>query len=248
MPFRAETARHYTEAVHMKYLLDLSRKVPGSKHASSVRIEPRYLFNQSMKSRNAIVPGLLAVVMIIVPAMLTAIGVVREKELGSITNLYASPITRLEFLLGKQLPYVGINLINFLIMGIMVLGLFGIPFKGSLPAFAVGAILYVLASTGVGLLVSTFTKTQVAALVAAFVVTMVPAFQFSGLFNPVSSMTGAAQYIATFYPAAYFLNISVGTFTKGIGFKELLPNYIVLTAMILVLETTIVLLLSKQEK
>ena len=248
MPFRAETARHYTEAVHMKYLLNLSRKVPGSKSASSIRIEPRYLYNQSMKSSNAIVPGLLAIVMIIVPAMLTAVGVVREKEMGSITNLYASPITRVEFLLGKQLPYVGINLFNFLIMGVMVLGLFGIPFKGSFPAFALGAVLYIVASTGVGLLVSTFTKTQVAALVATFVVTMVPAFQFSGLFNPISSMTGAAQQIATFYPAAYFLNISVGTFTKAIGFKELLPNYVALAAMIIVLELTTVLLLSKQDK
>jgi ribosome-dependent ATPase len=248
MPFRAEAARHYIEAVHLGYLMDFSRKFPKGSREFGVRIEPRYLYNQAMKSRNAIVPGLLAVVMIIVPAMLTAVGVVREKELGSITNLYASPVTKLEFLLGKQIPYVVMNLFNFLIMAIMVLEVFGISFKGSSLALIAGAFLYIMASTGLGLLVSTFTQTQMAALVAAFVVTMIPAFQFSGLFSPVSSLVGSAKWMATLYPAAYFLNIGVGTFTKAIGFRELLPNYLVLSIMILALETGIVLLLRKQEK
>jgi ribosome-dependent ATPase len=248
MPFRAEAARHYIEAVHLGYLMDFSRKFPKGPRDFGVRIEPRYLYNQAMKSCNAIVPGLLAVVMIIVPAMLTAVGVVREKELGSITNLYASPVTKLEFLLGKQIPYVVMNLFNFLIMAIMVLEVFGISFKGSSLALIAGAFLYIMASTGLGLLVSTFTQTQMAALVAAFVVTMIPAFQFSGLFSPVSSLVGSAKWMATLYPAAYFLNIGVGTFTKAIGFRELLPNYLVLSIMILVLETGIVLLLRKQEK
>jgi ribosome-dependent ATPase len=173
---------------------------------------------------------------------------VREKELGSIINLYASPTTRLEFLLGKQLPYVVMNLFNLLIMVIMVQELFGIPFKGSYPALAIGAVLYILASTGLGLLVSTFTQTQMAALVGSFVVTMIPAFQFSGLITPVSSLTGAAQWMAIFYPAAYFLRIAVGTFTKAIGFAELLPDYLTLLVTVVVMETAIILLLQKQEK
>jgi ribosome-dependent ATPase len=140
------------------------------------------------------------------------------------------------------------NLFNFVIMAIMVLEVFGISFKGSSLALIAGAFLYIMASTGLGLLVSTFTQTQMAALVAAFVVTMIPAFQFSGLFSPVSSLVGSAKWMATLYPAAYFLNIGVGTFTKAIGFRELLPNYLVLSIMILVLETGIVLLLRKQEK
>jgi len=248
MPFRAEAARHYAEAVHQYYIGGLSRKEPANPGQPGLSIEPRYLYNQTMKSRNAIVPGLLAVVLIIVPAMLTAVGVVREKELGTIVNLYSSPMTRLEFLLGKQFPYVVMNFFSFLFMLIMVLGLFGIPFKGSYPALAVGAVLYITASTGLGLLVSTFTRTQMAGLVAAFVVTMIPAFQFSGLLTPVSALIGSAKWMAIFYPAAYFLRITVGTFTKAVGFAELWPDYLVISAMIVFLETAIILMLNKQER
>jgi ribosome-dependent ATPase len=248
MPFRAETAKNFAEAVHLAYLADQSSETSVAITPVAARIESRYWYNPNVRSRFAIVPGLLAVVLMLVPTLLTAVAVVREKELGSITNLYTSPVTRLEFLWGKQLPYIVVNAINFLMLTAIILFLFRIPFRGSFPALIVGAFLYIVASTGIGLLISTFTRTQIAALVAAFVLTMIPSFQFSGLLTPVSSLTGGAAFMARYFPARYFLSISVGTFTKAIGFSELATNYLVLIAMCMSLTAMTVWLLKKQEK
>jgi ribosome-dependent ATPase len=248
MPFRAETAKNYAEAVHLAYLAEQPEAAALPVTGGAVQIESRYWYNPNVRSRLAIVPGVLAAVLLLVPTLLTAVAVVREKELGSITNLYTSPVTRLEFLWGKQLPYVVVNAVNFFALIAIILGVFQIPFRGSFPALVVGALLYLVASTGLGLLVSTFTRTQIAALVAAFVLTMVPAFQFSGLLTPVSSLTGGAAFMARTFPAHYFLDISVGTFTKAIGFQELAAHYLVLAAMCVALTATTVALLNKQEK
>jgi ribosome-dependent ATPase len=184
----------------------------------------------------------------LVPAMLTAIGVVREKELGSITNFYSSPMTRLEFLWGKQIPYIVITTITFIILLGVIKFLFNIPFKGSFPALITGAMLYIIISTSIGLLISTFTKTQIASLVAAFVITMVPCFDFSGLTTPASTLTGGAKFMSLVFPARYFLNISVGTFTKGIGFPELMWNFVFLIMIYMTIQIMTVFLLKKQEK
>jgi ribosome-dependent ATPase len=124
-----------------------------------------------------------------------AVGVVGEKELGSITNFYATPVTRLEFLFGKQLPYVGIGILNFLIMFAMALFVFRVPLKGDFLPLATGAVLYVWATTGLGLLMSSFTKTQLAAIFGTAIATMTPATQFSGMMTPVASLTGGARII-----------------------------------------------------
>ena len=248
MPFRAETAKNYAEAVHLAYLAEQPETAALPVAGGAVQIESRYWYNPNVRSRLAIVPGVLAAVLLLVPTLLTAVAVVREKELGSITNLYTSPVTRLEFLWGKQLPYIVVNAVNFLALIAIVLFVFQIHFRGSFLALVVGTLLYLVASTGLGLLVSTFTRTQIAALVAAFVLTMVPAFQFSGLLTPVSSLTGGAAFMARTFPAHYFLDISVGTFTKAIGFPELATHYLVLAAMCVALTATTVALLTKQER
>ncbi len=249
MPFRAETSKLYAESAHLLYLADLQRGAPGGTDlASPVTVQPRYWYNQMVRSRYSIVPGMLAVIMVLVPSMLTAIGVVREKELGSITNFYSSPMTRLEFLWGKQAPYIAISILSFFILVGAVVFLFEVPFKGSVPAFLVGALLYIITSTGIGLFISTFTQTQIAALVASFVITLVPSFDFSGLISPVTSLEGGASIMSVIFPARYFLNISVGTFTKGLGFLELLPNYFALILSYIVIQTLTVLLLKKQGK
>ena len=248
MPFRAETIKNYTDAVHLSYLTDLSELSPMPVEYSSAHIQPRYWYNPLVRSRFSIVPGLLAVVLMLVPPMLTAIGVVREKELGSITNFYSSPMTRLEFLWGKQIPYVVVTAITFLLLVVVVLFLFDIPFKGSYPALITGALLYIITSTGIGLLISTFTRTQIASLVAAFVITLVPSFEFSGLMTPVSALIGGAKIMSWIFPARYFLSISVGTFTKGIGFPELIWNYVFLFIIYTTIQTLTVFLLKKQDK
>jgi ribosome-dependent ATPase len=248
VPFRAEIAKNFTEAAHLGYLADILKDSPLSPANLPVQVETRYWYNQLVQSRYSIVPGLLATVLMLVPAMLTAVGVVREKELGSIANLYASPITRSEFLWGKQAPYIVLSLISFIILVAVMLFLFKVPFKGSLSALLLGVVLYIVTSTGLGLLISTVTKTQIAALVAAFVVTMIPSVAFSGLLTPVSAMTGGAKIMSVYFPARYFLNISVGTFTKSVGFSSLMQNYVILVIMYFVIYAMSVMLLKKQDK
>ena len=248
MPFRGETMKGYVQGVHLDYLSQLALSTSGVKpQLLPAGIETRYRYNQDFKSVNAMVPAVISLLLVFVPAILMAVAVVREKELGSIANLYATPVTRLEFLLGKQLPYIAISMFNFLVLVAMSMLIFRVPLKGSFPALACGALLYVTVTTALGLLVSVFTRTQIAALIAAFVLTLVPATQFSGLITPVSSLSGAAAVIGKNFPAGYFMSISVGTFTKALGFHELTAQFTALACFIPVLLVLSLVLLRKQE-
>jgi ribosome-dependent ATPase len=249
MPFRAETIHGYVEGLHLAYLTDLARRTYDAEpELLPADIESRYRYNQDFKSIFAMVPSVIALLLIFIPAVLMALGVVREKELGSITNLYVTPVTRLEFLLGKQLPYIGLAMINFLLMVGLAIFLFGVSVKGSFLALSSGALLYVAAATGVGLLISSFTRTQIAALFGTAILTMVPATMFSGMMQPVSSLEGGAALIGQGFPTSYFLTISVGTFTKALGFPDLWLQFLALAAFLPVLTTLSVLLLKKQER
>ena len=252
IPFRAETARGYLLGIHAGFLADPRPAqlgpAPAETQTPLAGLEVRFRYNQDFRSVNAIVPGVLALLLLVIPATLTALGVVREKELGSITNLYASPATRLKFLLGKQMPYAGLGLVNAAVMALLTVWLFGVPLKGSLPAFALGALLYVIAASAFGLLVSTVTSTQIAALFGTFILTMLPSINFSGLIAPVSSMSGGAAVMGHSFPASYFLAIAVGTFTKALGFAALAPKYLQLTGFTLVYVLLAWRLLPKQER
>jgi len=173
---------------------------------------------------------------------------VREKELGSITNLYVTPVTRIEFLIGKQLPYIAVSLVSFAVLVAMAVLLFSVPLKGSLAALTLGALLYVTATTGIGTLISAFTRTQIAALFGTAILTTVPAVQFSGMLAPVSSLSGTGAIIGRGFPMTYFLNISVGAFTKGLGFQELAGNLAALALFIPVLTALSLAFLRKQER
>lgn len=246
--FRAETSRGYVSGVHLSYLADLSRRTLGTwPTLLPIDIEMRFRYNQDMESVFAIVPGIIALLLALIPTVLTAVGVVREKEMGSITNLYVTPVTRLEFLLGKQLPYVFVSLIDFVALVMLTIFAFGVPLKGSFPALAAGALLFVTATSGFGLLISCFTKSQIAALFAALILTMLPSMMFSGIIRPVSSLTGGAAVMGKLFPSAYFHKISVGTFTKALGFPDLVVNYAALGAFIAAFLALSLLLLRKQE-
>ena len=208
----------------------------------------RYRYNQDFESFNAMVPGTIAILLVLVPAMLTALGVVREKELGSITNLYVTPMTRLEFLLGKQLPYVGISMIGFFGLMVLSVSLFGVQFKGSLAAMTLGALLYVYATSGLGLLMSTFTRSQVAALFGTAIATMTPALAFCGLTSSVSALEGGAAVFSRIYPTTHFLVISQGTFSKALGFGDLADRFAALAGFVLAITVICALLLRKQDK
>ena len=250
MPFRAETIRGYMQGVHQQYLLGLATDRSGSAAPAPAPADvvPRFLYNQAFDSIYAIVPGMMAMLLMVIPAILMALAVVREKELGSITNLYVTPVTRLEFLLGKQVPYITIAMVNFAILFGMALFVFKVPLKGSFPTLAGGALLYVTVTTGYGMLISSFTGTQIAALFGTAILTVMPATQFSGMLSPVSSLSGVPAVIGQSFPMTYFLRISVGTFTKALGLAELAPNLLALAIFIPVLTILSLLLLRKQER
>jgi ribosome-dependent ATPase len=194
------------------------------------------------------VPTSLSLMLAMFPAMLMAVAVVREKELGSITNLYVTPVRRLEFLLGKQLPYVGLAMINFATMFLMALFIFQVPLKGSLLVLVGGTLLYVTTTTAYGLLISSFASTQIAAMFGTVVMTVLPATQFSGMLVPVSALSGMAKLMGDAFPMSYFVPISVGTFTKGLGFADLWPDLMALAIFTPALTTLSLLLLHKQER
>ena len=247
VPFRAETARSYVENTLAGYETQLRRDQGLPAAAQPISLNIRALYNQSFDSVYAMVPGDVMLLLMLIPSMLTALAVVREKELGSIANFYAAPATKAEFLLGKQLPYVGVSLIQFVTLVALAVFLFHVPVKGSLPTLALGGLLYVLASTGFGLLISVFAATQTAAIFAAAIITILPASQFSGMFVPVSSLTGQAALASKIFPSTYFNAISVGTFTKALGMGTLWPNIVALAIIAFTYFAISVMLLPKQE-
>jgi ribosome-dependent ATPase len=222
MPYRAETIRGYIQGTHSLYVAELqATNAVRAANAPSAKIETRFLYNQDFESIYAMVPSSISLLLALIPAILMALAVVREKELGSIINLYVTPVTRVEFLLGKQLPYVAVAMISFLLMFFMSQFIFHVPLKGSFLTLFLGVLLYVTGTTSYGMVISAFTNTQIAALFGTAILTVLPATQFSGMMTPVSSLSGAAAVMGHSFPMSYFVPISVGTFTKGLGFSDL---------------------------
>ncbi len=241
MPTRAETVQGYVQALHAQWL----GAAGGA--ASPVNVEIRYRYNPDVKSLVAMVPAVIPMLLMMIPAMLTALSVVREKELGSIINFYVTPTTRLEFLLGKQLPYIALALLNFLLQALLAVTLFDVPFKGSFPALLTGALLYVVCATALGLLMSSFVRSQVAAIFGTAVVTLIPAIQYSGMIDPVSSLKGAGAVIGAVYPTTHFLTIVRGTFSKALDFGDLHAAFLALLIAVPVIIGLCAMLLRKQE-
>ena len=211
-------------------------------------IEVRFRYNQDFDSVYAMVPAQIALQLALIPAILMALAIVREKELGSIVNLYVTPVTRLEFLLGKQIPYIVVAMINFVVLLLMALFIFGVPLKGSLTLLALAALVYVTTTTAYGRVISTFTSTQIAALFGTAILTVLPATMFAGMLVPTSSITGMGAVLGRLFPMTYFLPISVGTFTKGLGFADLSGQLLILAAFVPALTLLSLVLLRRQEK
>jgi ribosome-dependent ATPase len=248
MPFRAQTIRGYLQAMHQLYLVDPAVKTTKATPPSPADIAIRFKYNQDFDSVYAMVPSTMSLLLALFPAILMALAIVREKELGSITNLYVTPVKRIEFLLGKQLPYIAVAMVNFALMFLMALFVFEVPLKGSFLVLLLGALIYVSATTAYGMLISAFTRTQIAALFGTAILTVLPATQFSGMMTPVASLTGTAQLMGRGFPMSYFVPISVGTFTKGLGFQDLAPDLVALVIFVPILTTLSLLLLRKQER
>ncbi|EOZ3811942.1 ribosome-associated ATPase/putative transporter RbbA [Citrobacter youngae] len=248
MPSRAETVRGYVQAMHQTWLQDVMARQPNASGQNGLMtIETRYRYNPDVKSLPAIVPAVIPLLLMMIPSMLSALSVVREKELGSIINLYVTPTTRSEFLLGKQLPYIVLGMLNFLLLCALSVFVFGVPHKGSFMTLTLAALLYVTIATGLGLLISTFMKSQIAAIFGTAIITLIPATQFSGMIDPVASLEGPGRWIGEIYPTSHFLTIARGTFSKALDLTDLWQLFMPLAIAIPVVIGLSVLLLKKQE-
>ncbi|WP_321394720.1 ribosome-associated ATPase/putative transporter RbbA [Emcibacter sp.] len=249
MPDQAETIKGYVQGLHRAYLDDYSRRTTGEPlQQLPVDIVIRYSYNPSFESIYAMVPAIPTILLFMIPAILMAVSVVREKELGSINNFYVTPVTRLEFLLGKQLPYIIIFYINALFLLMMALFMFQVPIKGSLAAYLVGSLLYVTVTTGFGLMISAFVRSQIAAIFATAILAIMPTIQFSGLTQPVSTLEGRAELMGNLWPAGKFLHLGVGAFTKALSLEALVPDLVRLSLYIPVFLFLAVIAMKKQEK
>ena len=249
MPFNATNIRGYIGSLITAYTKDriaesglpVSLKAPAG-------IEPRFMYNQDFDSINAIAPGVMMLVLMMIPAMMSAVGVVREREIGSIANFYASPAAVAQYLIGKQLPYIAVGMVNFAAMMLMIIYLFGVPLKGSFTGLAVGTLLMVSASTALGLLISCFVRSQLAAIFATAIITMIPAQTYSGFIYPLSTMEGGALVIGKTFPSSWYYTVSVGSFTKGLHTADLLHEYAAIAAFAATSLILACVLLKKQEK
>ncbi|WP_046482856.1 ribosome-associated ATPase/putative transporter RbbA [Pseudomonas veronii] len=248
MPQRAETVQGYVQGMHQHWLLVQASERSGASAAGNASVETRFRYNPDVKSLPAMVPAVIPLLLLMLPAMLTALAVVREKETGSITNLYVTPVTRIEFLLGKQLPYVGLAMVNFLLMSLLAVTVFGVPVTGSFFTLSLAALIFSFAATGMGLLASAVTRSQIAAMFFAMIGTIIPATQFAGLIDPVSSLEGSSKFIGEIYPATHMISISRGVFSKALGLADLAgPLWSMLLSVPVILGAA-VLLLKKQER
>ena len=249
MPFNATNIRGYIGSLITAYTKDriaesglpVSLKAPAG-------IEPRFMYNQDFDSINAIAPGVMMLVLMMIPAMMSAVGVVREREIGSIANFYASPAAVAQYLIGKQLPYIAVGMVNFAAMMLMIIYLFGVPLKGSFAGLAIGTLLMVSATTALGLLISCFVRSQLAAIFATAIITMIPAQTYSGFIYPLSTMEGGALVIGKTFPSSWYYTVSVGSFTKGLHTADLLHEYAAIAAFAATSLILACVLLKKQEK
>ena len=206
------------------------------------------MYNPTFESIYSIVPSVPALLLVLIPAILMTVSIVREKELGSMINFYVTPTGKMEYLLGKQIPYIAIGMLNFFILVAMALVVFGVPIKGSFLMLTLCTLLYVTATTGIGMVTSTFTSSQVAAVFVTAILTIVPTVQFSGLLQPVSTLEGNARLIGLIWPTSYYMHSSVGAYTKGLGPDLMMQDIIFLACCIPILWAISMVGLRKQEK
>ena len=246
--FNASNLTGYIASILGDYARDQAHAHGIRLPPDAAQLVPRFRYNPDFKSILAIAPGVLMLALSLFPAMMAAVGVVREREIGSIANFYASPASRLQFLLGKQLPYLAAAMLSFLILYLMMRYWFGVPLNGSAAALLTGTLLMCATTTATGLLVSCFTRSQVAAIFITAVGTVMPAMSFSGFLVPVSSLQGGAYIMGKILPSAWYANLTTGTFVKGLGYPDLVREHFILGGYYLIILTLAVLNLKKQER
>lgn len=196
----------------------------GSSPGEHIRLEMRVWFNAPMRSVNYIVPGLFGVILMAFPPLLTALAVVREKETGAIQQIFASPLTSAEFIIGKLIPYGAVAFVQILMVMVVGFFWFDVPFRGNAPLLLLASSVYVLCTVGLGLLVSTIAQRQVSAMLLAMILTLMPSTLFSGFLFPIFTMPYVLQLYTLLFPARYFIEVSRGIVLKGAGLGEIWAN------------------------
>jgi ribosome-dependent ATPase len=236
MTFRGDTVAQYVQGVNDTALRDPASALrTAAPQANTAQIAERYVYNPTFESVFSIVPSVPALLLLLIPAILMTVSIVREKELGSMINFYVTPTSRLEYLVGKQIPYVAIGMINFFILTALAIVVFSVPIKGSFLMLTLCTLLYIITTTALGMVTSTFTSSQVAAVFVTAILTIVPTIQFSGLLQPVSTLEGNAALVGKIWPASYYMHASLGAYTKGLQPALMLQDVVFLVCCIPVL-------------
>ncbi len=224
-PSRALVATGYIAAIDAQYSANLTATYLARAGRTAAGVMPlsidgRVWFNPSLETKNSLIPGLFVISLMFYPSLLAALVVVREKERGTIFNLYCSPARRWEVIVGKAVPYIGLAFVVYFLLFGMSVFVFQVRFVGNPLVLTVAALLYITACIGFGLVISVFATSQVAAMLITFISLMTPSILFSGLMTPISSMEPLAQAISRFIPASYFMTMVRGVFLKGLGFRQ----------------------------
>ena len=219
-PSRARTARGYAEGVVQSFISTVSEDNRNVRPIAGLNLEPRFMYNQDFRSISAMTPGVIMFLIMMITAMMTALGVVREREIGSFINVSVSPATVGSFLVGKFLPYILVGSVTLVLMTIVAVIVLDVPVKGSYAALGLGGFFYVIAAAGFGILVSALMRSQVAAIFACAILTIVPALNFAGFLQPVSNLSPEARMIGLGFPSSWFQDISMGVFAKGLTLEN----------------------------
>jgi ABC-2 type transport system permease protein len=222
----ATVALGYAERIFQDFVAARAEGLP----APAVDLRERAWFNADLESRNYNVPGVIATLVMLVCLLLTALAVVRERELGTLEQLMVSPLRSVELVAGKALPFAMIGMVDLLLVTTVAVLWFDVPFRGSFALLLLAGLLYVLSALGIGLLVSTVSRTQQEAFLSTFLFFM-PAMLLSGFLFPVSSMPEAFRAITLVNPIRHFLDIVRSVFLKGVGMDVLWPQFVALAAI-----------------
>ncbi len=196
----------------------------GERLTLPLTAESRVWFNEELASRNMIVPGLIAVIMMIIAALLTSLTIAREWERGTMEQLAATPVTRVEVVFGKLLPYLAIGFFDTVLSSALGVWIFDVPFRGLAPLLAGLSLLFLVGSLGLGIFISAAARSQVLATQIAMVATFLPAFLLSGFMFAIEVMPRPLQWVTMLVPARYFLVVTRGIFLKGVGAEVLAPQ------------------------
>lgn len=188
----------------------------------------RVWYNETLKSRNMIVPGLVAVIMAIIGAMLTSLTIAREWERGTMEQLAATPVSRFEVVAGKLLPYLAIGLFDVIVATALGIAIYGVPFRGSAPLLFASSLVFLIGASAGGVFISAVTRSQLLATQMAMLLTFLPSYILSGFMFAISVMPAPLQLLSSLMPARYFLVVTRGIFLKGVGIDVLWPPLVLL--------------------